>query len=229
MLRKRIISILLSIAMLSTLLVPAFAASFPDVEGHWSAAAVERWSEAGVFKGDDKGNFNPGNSITRAEFASMLNNLMGYTEKAENTYSDVSADAWYADAILRLTAAGVMQGSGSSARPGVQLSREEAAVMLCRAFGLEPSADAKISFNDADKISAWAKDSVAALVERDMIHGVGNDTFAPSQKINRASVATLLDNMIGALVTEKDAVLTGEQKGVTIVAADGVTLMSPAA
>lgn len=230
MLRKRVLSVLLSVVMLGSLLVPAFAAdSFPDVQGHWSAASVERWSKAGVFKGDDEGNFNPDSEMTRAEFATALDNLMGYAEKAKNTYSDVKDDAWYADAILRLTAAEVMQGSGSNALPDVKISREEAVVMLCRAFGLKPSADAKITFNDADSISSWAKDSVAALVEREMINGVGGNTFAPDWKIDRASVAKLLDNMIGQLVTERGATLSGEQKGITVVAADGVTLKDASA
>ncbi len=229
MLKKRVFSFLLSFAMLGALMAPAFAAgggsaSFPDVKGHWGAPSVERWSAAGVFHGNEQGNFAPNKGMTRAEFATMLDNLMGYTEKAENAYSDVAAGDWYADAVLRLTAAGVMQGSGANALPNRNISREQAMVMLCRAFGLEASADAKIPFADEGDISSWARDSVAALAERGMVGGVGDNTFAPGRDINRASVAKLLDNMVGTLASEKDAVLTGEQKGLVIVAADGVTL-----
>lgn len=50
--------------------------------------------------------------ITRAELAQIFVNMFGLTEKAPNTYADLRGDEWYADAILKCTAAGIMQGDG---------------------------------------------------------------------------------------------------------------------
>lgn len=117
--KSKIVSLVLTFAMLASMAVPAMAAeaeimpiSAPVTEGHWSDAAMGRWAGVGVFKGDQYGDFMPDKEMTRAEFAQVLVNLMGYTAVAENTYADIPADAWYADAMLKLVAAGVMQGTG---------------------------------------------------------------------------------------------------------------------
>ena len=217
-------AMLLSLASLPATATGKEPVDFGDMEGHWSAEAVDRWSGSGIFRGDENGNFLPDKEMTRAEFAQMLVNLMGYPVKAENKYADVPADAWYADAVLKLTAAGVMEGDGSNAMPNAPISREQAAVLLCRALSLKSSDEAKILFDDAYQVSSWARDAVAALAERDMIAGVGENNFAPALNINRASVAQMVSNMVSAYVTEEGASVTGEQKGIVIVAAADVTV-----
>lgn len=232
--RSKAVSLLLSGAMVLSLAgVPAAAVGsgpvdFKDMEGHWSAEAVDRWSAAGILRGDENGNFLPDKEMTRAEFAQMLDNLMGYTVKAENRYGDVPNDAWYTDAILKLTAAGVMEGDGTNAMPTASISREQAAVLLCRALYLEPGDKAGIPFDDAYQVSSWAKDAVAALARRNMIAGVGENNFAPALDINRSSVAQMVHNMVSAYVTEDGAAVTGEQKGIVIVAAGDVRVDSAA-
>lgn len=226
--KNKFMPLFLSAAMLLSLVsLPAAATdkepvAFGDMEGHWSAGAVDRWSGSGIFQGDENGNFLPDKEMTRAEFAQMLDNLMGYPVKAENKYADVPADAWYADAVLKLTAAGVMEGDGSNAMPNAPISREQAAVLLCRALSLKSSDEAKILFDDAYQVSSWARDAVAALAQRDMIAGVGENNFAPALNINRASVAQMMNNMVSAYVTEDGASVTGEQKGIVIVTARDV-------
>ena len=106
--KRKILSLVLSLAMLVSLAVPALAAeaTFPDVQGHWGESSVERWAGVGVLNGTDTGSFNPDANMTRAEFAQMMVNLMGYTGKS-GSFSDVPSDAWYAGAINALAAAGV--------------------------------------------------------------------------------------------------------------------------
>ena len=228
--KNKFMPLFLSTAMLLSLVSLPVAATgsepvdFGDMKDHWSAEAVDRWSGSGIFQGDENGNFLPDKEMTRAEFAQMLDNLMGSPVKAENKYADVPADAWYADAVLKLTAAGVMEGDGSNAMPNAPISREQAAVLLCRALSLKPSAEAKILFDDAYQVSGWARDAVAALAERDMIAGVGENSFAPARNINRASAAQMVNNMVSSYVTEDGASVTGEQKGIVIAAAKDVTV-----
>ena len=231
--RAKILSLLLSFALLLSLVtLPAAAGdkgAFPDVEGHWSEESVGRWAGYGVLNGDENGTFSPDKSMTRAEFATMLVNLMGYTEKAQNTFQDVAANAWYADAILKLAAAGVMKGDGVNANPDTPISREEAAVLLCRAMGIEPGGDAGLEFVDRGAVSPWAQGAVAALSERGMISGVGENTFAPGLDITRAAVAKMVDNMVAAYVVDDAAELTGEINGVVIVAANADVVLKDAA
>lgn len=233
--KSKLLSLVLTFAMLASMAVPAMAVeaeimpvSAPVTEGHWSDAAMGRWAEVGVFKGDQYGDFMPDKEMTRAEFAQVLVNLMGYTAVAENTYADIPADAWYADAMLKLVAAGVMQGTGYNevgaiVSPLAPISREQTAVLLCRALSLKPSADAKIDFPDASSVSDWAKDAVAALTERGMLNGTGDGNVSPALVIDRGSVAQMVSNMVSEYVTKDGAVVTGEQKGIVIVAAKDVT------
>lgn len=200
-----------------------------DVSGSWAADSIERWVEYGVFQGDQAGNFNPTASMTRAAFAQTLVNLMGYTEKAENTFADVAEDAWYADAVLKAAAAGILQGDGKNANPDGTITREQAAVMLCRAFGISATPGAEIPYADGEAVSTWATAAVAALTERGMVSGVGNNTFAPGVSINRASIAKLLDNMVSEYVLDEVRTITGEVKGLVIVAGTGKVTLKDAA
>lgn len=225
--KKRIAALAMTVAMAMSLLpVSAFAADFGDTDGHWGKDSIDRWTSVGVLNGKGEGVFDPDGSMTRAEFAQMLANMLGYSKKsAAGTFGDVAADAWYADAILKLAAAGVMTGDGAgNANPNAQITREEAAVMLCRAFSIQPKPGASLDFADADSVSGWARDAVATLAELGMMNGVGNNQVAPQLNINRASVATLVDNMVAEYVTENKTI-SGEVNGVVVVAADAnVTL-----
>ena len=224
--KKRVLSLVLALAMVVSLVTPALAAdtpAFPDVDGHWAQSSIERWSAAGVLNGKG-GGFDPDAGMTRAEFAQMLVNLLGYTEKAQNTFKDVPNDAWFADAVLKLAAAGVMQGDGVNANPNAEISRAEMAVLLCRALNIQPKASSSLSFADAASVPSWAEGAMAALAERGMISGVGGNQVAPTLSVNRASVAKLLDNVVGVYANEPGQVISGEVKGLVIVVADGVTL-----
>lgn len=224
--KSRILAIVLSLTMAFGLCLPGMAADFADTNGHWGAASISRWAENGVLNGDGSGSFNPNGPMTRAQFAQMLCNLMGYTEKAANTFNDVPAGAWYADAILKLAKVGVMSGNGEGTiAPDDPISREQAAVMLCRALNIKPTGKGDLgAFSDAGNVSSWAKDAVTALVERGMMSGPGGNEFAPAVSINRASVAQMLDNMVSEYVTEDGATVTGEVKGIVIVRADNVKI-----
>lgn len=216
--KKKLLSVLLVICMVLTLMPMAALADFGDTEGHWGKASIDRWAAAGVLNGKGEDSFDPNGNMTRAEFAQMLCNLMGYTKKAENTFTDIPDDAWYADAMLKLVEAGVITGVGDNmAAPNSPITREMAAVMLCRALNI-PTSTADMGFSDAETVSSWASGAVAALTEKGMLNGVGENKVAPQLNINRASVATLVDNMVTEYVTEGEHTVTGKVKGIILVA-----------
>lgn len=172
----------------------AGADAFTDVNSHWAKAAIERWSEKGVVKGYE-GSFQPNNEIKRGDMAVILNNLMKYSEKAENNFADLKESAYYADAILRAKAAGVMNGSGNQVRPEDKITREEAAVMLCKALKMEEETTCSTSFKDQDQVSSWAKGSINALVNKGWLSGF-EGRVNPKNKITRAEVVTILNKAV---------------------------------
>ena len=106
----------------------------------------------------------------------------GY-RKAPNAFTDF--DDYYDPASLRVTLAhtiGLVEGVGNGKfEPDRGVSRQEAAVMLARAYtvigGELP--EGTLSYADRDKVADWAADSVAAVTELGVMQGVGDNLFDP--------------------------------------------------
>lgn len=231
--KKKILSLLLSACMLASLMVaPASAASFKDADAipDWAKESVERWTDAGVLSAQEDGNFDPTHELTRAEFAILLCNLMGYTEKADrSTFKDLPGDAEAADALLKLAAAGVMVGIGDNqADPNGTLTREQTACMMFRALNMkaDPAAAAP-EFADSDDISDWAKAEMAAMTSAKMLVGDGT-SLLPGNNIPKQDMAALLDGMIAAYVTKDGAVVNTKDaanpNGAVIIKANNVKI-----
>ena len=70
---KRILSLALaSVMVIGMMVVGASATSYPDDENIVNKEAVDTLQALGIMKGDDKGNFNPTNSLKRCEAVKML-------------------------------------------------------------------------------------------------------------------------------------------------------------
>ena len=172
----------------------AFAENYADISGHWAEAEIRAWSDEGIIKGSD-GKFRPDDPIRRAEMAVIVDRFMGYEDKSENTFSDVEDSSWYADSVLRANHAGVILGYGDTVRPMNNITRQDAIVMLCRAFGIE-SSEGDTSFADDSDIADYAKGYVKTLTENSLAAGVGDNKFAPQSNITRAAVIKLFDNIV---------------------------------
>ncbi len=189
---KKVFSIMLIFVFIFSLMpVNAASGSFSDIKGHWAKAAIERFSANGTVNGY-AGKFSPNAPIKRGDMAVILDKIMSYTDKAENTFTDLKVTSYYAEAILRLKEAGVMSGAGNQVRPEDKITREEAAVMLCQALKLEKASEGSIAFKDEGQISAWAKDSVNALVNKGFLSGFEGKINAKAN-ITRAEVVTILN------------------------------------
>ena len=197
--RKKLLSLLLSAAMLCSLIVIPAAAEEPA--GNWYDEAMTVWSERGVLRGDANGNLNPTASITRAELAVMMDRIMVYQTVAENTFADVENGTWYTDAVLKANAAGVLQGSGAYARPLDTITRQEVMVLMARVLDLDGKPDAVASFADAGQVASWARDAVGAMVAAGYVSG-SNGNIMPTANITRAEVAVMMDNIFGAVYAQ---------------------------
>ena len=95
---KRLLSLLLSIAMLCGFCVPAaFAAErqYGDIQGHWAEESIERWSDYNIVQGYG-GDFHPDKALTRGQMATILSNMLGLTKTVDNPFTDVKEDDWFA-------------------------------------------------------------------------------------------------------------------------------------
>ena len=228
---KKIPAALLSLALTASLTTPLASAaqgntagSLPELDGHWSQAAFERWHAHGIVEGDSRG-MRPDANMTVAEFAAILCRAMGYTETVENPYADLKGDEWYAPYILRLTAAGILEGDGANCNAEEPMNRERATVLFARAMGIRPSENPDLSnFVDGDEAADWSVGYIDAMAVAGIVQGVGNNTLALGASITRGSVVTLLDNAVAEYADQDGASVTGDVDGIVLVAADSVTV-----
>lgn len=203
--------------------VPALAANFKDTDNHWAKDAINRWSDYGVVKGSN-GEFRPDSAMTRAEFAQVLANLLHLPDAPSSvSFDDVADTDWFASAIKSCAAAGILKGDGTNANPTAAITREEAMVMLGRALGVAEETGS-LNYSDANQVASWAEGFVKAMTDKGYVHGVGANTLAPKNNINRASLMTIVDNAIKAYANKANSSVTAASDGITLVVEPGVTV-----
>ena len=188
--------VLSTMAGLCTLLLagaPSSAqAAFQDTNGHWAQAAIDRMQGYQIVNGFG-GRFRPDDTITRGEMAVVLDHVMRYQNRADNYFSDLG-QAFYTDAILKAGRAGVLQGADGKVRPNDAISREEAVVMMARAFDIETINVEAIHVPDAGGIAGWASDTVSAFIEKGYVSGT--EPFRPKEPITRAETVAILNHIL---------------------------------
>ena len=93
--------------------------------------------------GYSNGNFGPDNNETRAEAAQMYYNLLLEQDVPSTvSFTDVAADAWYADAVNTLASIGVIKGVGDNQfAPDRAITRAEFTVIAMRFADLDTSGE----------------------------------------------------------------------------------------
>ena len=221
---KKVGKMTLSMALAAALAfapAQAFAAPATDISGHWAEKVITQWQEKGLISGYEDGTFKPDNSVTRAEFVIMLNKALGFTQKGNVTFSDVSANAWYYDAVAIAVEAGYCAGyEDGTFKPNATITRAEAAVMIAKAKELTANTEAADKFTDASRIPVWAKGSVGAVSAAGFMTGRTDGTFDATNTITRAEAVSSLDRTMekeetdeeakDVVVTEDDTVIEGQ-------------------
>ncbi|WP_028612129.1 S-layer homology domain-containing protein [Paenibacillus harenae] len=179
--------------------------SFSDVSG-WAKAYVEELASRLIVQGTGEDQFEPNRSVTRAEFAAIITGALGlYNDTAGSGFTDVSQEQWFAASLTSASDFGLISGyADGSFRPGGQITREEAMVILARALELmelEPSfTEAELeaglhAFEDSDKLKGWSKSSVALTVQLGIVNGSGN-RLNPGEPMTRAQLAAVIVKLL---------------------------------
>ncbi|MDR1132401.1 MAG: glycosyl hydrolase 115 family protein, partial [Oscillospiraceae bacterium] len=232
---KRALSMSLILVLVLGIL-PAYAApdsrqAFADIEGHWAQQAIETWSGYDVIKGYN-GNFRPDAAITRAETAQVITNLLKLTKKTDNIFFDVEAGSWYAEAVQKCAAAGIMVGDSGRFRPGDLISRQEAMAVVARTLGIKPVENPDLSiFKDGETADPWTRGLLAALVAAKIVQGTTGGLLAPLADISRAEIVAILNKAVSAYIAQPGAYTLDAQHsgGTVLVVSQGVTLDGTAA
>lgn len=179
-----------------------FAAS-SDIDGHWAQQQILTFAENGYIAGDGTGNYLPNQIMTRAQFAAVINRVMGYTEESPSiaNYTDVEDSAWYRSDLAKALSAGYMSGtSATTMSPNQPVTREQAAVMIVRLLEENTSVDLSVldDFTDRGDISAFAVNAMAKLISDGYLYGA-DGKLMPQKSMTRAEGIALLSRSMDAL------------------------------
>ena len=166
---------------------------FADVvENAYYASAVEWALKNDVTGGTTATTFSPNAGCTRAQIVTFLWRVAGCPEPAStNSFTDVSADAYYAKAVAWAVEQGITSGTGGGKfSPGALCTRGQSMAFLYRAAG-SPEVFDDISFTDVSTGSYYA-DAVAWAAQNGITSGNGNGTFSPGSDCTRAQIMTFL-------------------------------------
>ena len=177
---------------------------FADTRGHWARSYITELYYQGVLQGsgdaEGKMYYRPDDSMTRQEFVVAMMRaqdveLAAFAD-AELPFADTEKIAsWAMDAMKAAYELGYFTGSGKGgalyAEPTATITREAAMTILARTISAQSDSDALEGFSDVTKVSAWAKPSLTAMVEKEIINGI-NGELQPQGNVTRAQVAKML-------------------------------------
>lgn len=185
------------------------ALAFSDVENHWAKESIDELNKTSIIKGYEDDTFRPDNYMTRAEVATIINRMNGVTKESSKYIPDITRQDWFYSEIRKAVQSGIMQGDENGyTRPNSLITREEAIVMLARAFSIDDiSNGVNTNFKDKDEISDWANEAMYTFVTYNYLNGYEDGSIRPKENITRAEFVTIVDRMfseiaMGGMYTE---------------------------
>lgn len=172
---------------------------FDDIEGHWAEEYIKKLAHSGIVNGVDGRNFEPDRSITRAEFVTALINASGEKlTEVNDTFSDVSAESWYAPYVRTAKRLGWIADEIGYINfyPEKEITREEAAYMVSCWFKQKSKNTFEYrsmnGITDISAISPWAADSIQTLFNAEIMCGDTSGRINPQNSITRAEMSKII-------------------------------------
>ena len=188
---------------------------FTDVsEKDWFYGDVMFVYENGLMLGTSKTLFSPHGTATRGMMATILWRMEGSpVPKGKNSFTDVEAEKWYADAITWTAENGIFAGYGKDKfGPDDPITREQLAAIFYRYAdykGYDLTVKGNLDkFKDADKITDYAKTAMQWAVGSGLMKGKSGNLLDPQGTATRAEIAAMLHRFI-----EKYELVQGKAPG----------------
>ena len=172
---------------------------FTDVKTtDWFYDAVSFTYNMGIMDGVETNKFSPSTTITRGMVVTMLWRMAGEPYASGTYFDDVSYGRYYTTAVAWSARNNIIEGSGANTF-GVNdpITREQLAVILYRYakyMNYSTTTSSLYGYDDANKVSSWAKDAMGWAVRNGVIGGVTNTTLCPNNTATRAEVAQMFMN-----------------------------------
>lgn len=213
--RKRLLSLILSITLALSLIPEVLAADptqMTDISEHWGYEHIVWAMEQGLFNGVTDTMFDPDGEMTRGMYVTVLGRLAG-VDPADyndwylgNLYEDVSLESYYAPFVNWATRFGITKGvSDTQFSPDTPVTREQMATFMVRfasiyGYDIVCITDEVIdSFTDSGLVSEFASSAVESMRITGLIKGRqqpdGTYLFDPQSNATRAECATVFQRL----------------------------------
>lgn len=179
---------------------------FYDVsDSFWGRDYIQQVYDRDYMSGLTCVNFGISSTLTREQFAQILYSIAGkpaveYTDR----FTDVPDGQWYTSAVLWADENGIANGV-SDTRFGVgnSITREQLALMLYQYCGATETPEGYIdSFDDAAKVSDWARTAMNWAVKEGVMSGDNKNRLNPTGKATRSESAVMI---CGAIIEDQQA------------------------
>ncbi|GAX90636.1 S-layer homology domain-containing protein [Effusibacillus lacus] len=182
--------------------------SFDDVKGHWAQDAIEKLAKKGILNGDEKGRFNPEQTVTREQFATMIAKMFQLEAETDTQdFEDVPPTRWsfkYVEASKDYMTSFRAPDGDMLFHPMMPAVRQDVVVSLVEileAQDLIELMDAdeaeellKETFKDWERIAPALRPYVATAYQAGLVKGA-DGRFMPNDGLTRAQAAKLLVNV----------------------------------
>ena len=196
---KRALSLGLTAAMISGLMVmgsSAASSSYTDVADTDNVEAIEVLKAVGIMVGDESGDFNPDQNVTRNEMAVVMSNLMAYNVATyANTSPFTDVPSWAEPYVAACWTNGITAGTSATTYGGSEsVTTAQAALMLMKALGYFQYA--------SDFGSDWQLSTVSQGNRIDLFEDVDSGV---REAMTRNDLAQLVLNTLEAGTVEAEA------------------------
>ena len=203
---KKLLALVLALVM-SMSLVTISNAAFKDADSIDYKEAVDVMNAVGVFIGDEKGNFNAKENLTREQAAKIIAYLELASKAADamvggNTFTDVASSRWSAGFIAYCAQAGIVSGVGDGKfAPAGQLTALQFGKMLLVELGYDAKAEKMVGTD-------WAINTSKLMAKTKLMDGIDGSV---NQVLTREKAAQMCLNALEA------PMVTYETKGSSII------------
>ena len=203
---SKLMLLLLAMALVFALAsATALADGFADVdENDWFYESVQYAVDNGLMYGTGSDLFSPNDPTTRAMIVTILHRTEGEPDvEGEPPFSDTIARSWYIYGVMWANDNGIVKGyPDGTFKPDAEITREQFATILYRyaqykGYDVSVGEDTNIlSYNDADKISAYAMPALQWACGAGLMNGDDKGNLLPQESATRAQAAALFQRFL---------------------------------
>lgn len=187
----RILAAVVSFTMVFSLCVFAFSdVDFDSKQGK----AISKMYENKYIKGFGDNTFRPDDTLTRAEFVTIINKMFMYYMESDATFIDVEKKDWFYKDVQIGVQAGYIKGMGDGRfAPNEPVTREQVCVMLNSILEI---GEVFINPQITDTVSFWAKESVEKALGIYLFTLESGGKFRATEPITRGEACVALEKCI---------------------------------